>query len=223
MLGAEDQGIAHPPVFKIFDLAQIAVGFRDERRPARCLPMSALGQRRTLPMKPARRHDERGDRFSGRRRVCPLVPVTLASNRRRSPARRSAIFAHCPEEKQWARQRPSVLPRRQTADYLKAPGHLLTVSPILPRQITPAIICDPSSAALMRLPTDGAPVRRAAASSSKRKTGAGSSTVSGSFSDLRLLRAVAPAIAAPRDMMARFSSASSFSKVVFEQRNPIAL
>ena len=47
MLGAEDQVIAHPPVFKIFDLAQIAVGFRDERRPARCLLMSALGQKRT--------------------------------------------------------------------------------------------------------------------------------------------------------------------------------
>ena len=36
------QVIAHPPVFKIFDLAQIAGGFRDERRPARCLLMSAL-------------------------------------------------------------------------------------------------------------------------------------------------------------------------------------
>src|SRR6516164_3703806 len=47
MLGAEDQVIAHPPVFKIFDLAQIAVGFRDERRPARCLLMPALGQKRT--------------------------------------------------------------------------------------------------------------------------------------------------------------------------------
>jgi len=50
MLGAEDQVIAHPPVFKIFDLAQIAVGFRDERRPARCLLMSALPQKQTLEL-----------------------------------------------------------------------------------------------------------------------------------------------------------------------------
>jgi hypothetical protein len=58
MLGAEDQVIAHPPLFKIFDLAQIAVGFRDERRPARCLLMSALGQKQT----------------SSQSNQCPLYP-----------------------------------------------------------------------------------------------------------------------------------------------------